>query len=270
MPSAKTGQLIPGRFFRTLAGILKGRAEVPSNLAEDPVLKMLFSRRSIRHFHKGRSVPEEQFRTILEAGRTAPSGVNLQTWSFGVYDRETWKETFSKAIPFGADKAVLICGDTYRVRRFLERIPKRPLVEYTLAVMNASIAAFAMNVAAEALGVSSVMLSETGRGGFYDARWLKERLGLPQGVFPLMTIIFGYSRGVRGPMPPRLPLEALTFTNAYREVNPEVLDGWWNQMAAGYRAMRPWESLGAQLERYKDKIDEAEEGLREMVLSGSR
>ncbi len=126
-----------------------------------------------------------------------------------------------------------------------------------------------MNVAAEALGISSVMLSETGMGGFYDARRLKERLALPEGVFPLMTLVFGYSGMLPGPMPPRLPLESITFTGAYHEADTKILDDWWSQMAAGYRATRPWESLDAQLERYKDKIDDAEEGLGEMVLPES-
>ncbi len=269
MPYGKKGRLNPLRFFRALAGILTGRPEVPRNLADNPVLKTLFNRRSVRRFRKGHSVPEELFRTILEAGRTAPSGVNLQTWSFGIYNRDSWKEVFGKSIPFGADRAVIICGDTHRARRFLEKIPRRPLVEYTLAVINASIAAFAMNVAAEALGISSVMLSETGMGGFYDARGLKERLALPEGVFPLMTLVFGYSGILPGPMPPRLPLESITFTDAYREADTKILDNWWSQMAAGYRAMRPWETLEAQLERYKDKIDDAEEGLREIVLPES-
>ena len=66
----------------------------------------------------------------------------------------------------------------------MDFFPHRPLVEYTLAVINASLAAMNMNIAAEALGVASVMLSETGRSGFLDAQYLKEKLSLPDGCFP--------------------------------------------------------------------------------------
>ena len=72
-------------------------------------------------------------------------------------------------------------GDMHRDRSVLDAFPRSPLVEYTTAVMNASLAAMNMNVAAEALGVSSVMLSETGRSGMLDAAFLKESLRLPDG-----------------------------------------------------------------------------------------
>lgn len=263
--STSKSRVTPKRFIRAIVRILRGRPELNTDQADDPVLKTLFDRRSIRRFEKDRPIPDEEFRVILEAGRTAPSGVNLQTWSFGVYDRETWKTGIGTPMPFGADRAVLICGDAHRARDLLADIPPRPLVEYTLSVMNASIAAFAMNMAAEARGIGSVMLSDTGRGGFYDAAYLRDRLHLPPGVFPVMTIVFGYPRERPPAMPPRLPMEAVTFTDRYRETDPDVLRDWWDQMRAGYRATRPWESLDAQLRRYRSRIDEAEEGLREMI-----
>ncbi|MFW5747864.1 MAG: nitroreductase family protein, partial [bacterium] len=43
-------------------------------------------RRSVRSF-LDRPVPDDIFDAILEAGRLAPSGVNLQTWSFACFDR---------------------------------------------------------------------------------------------------------------------------------------------------------------------------------------
>jgi hypothetical protein len=132
--------------------------------------------------------------------------------------------------------------------------------------MNASLAAMAMNLAAEALGVSSVMLSETGRSGFLDAGYLKETLGLPDGVFPLMTIIFGYPRGAYPPMPPRLPLEQICFDGKYREADATVMDDWLSQMVAGYKASYPLSSFDAQLRVYQTKIGRAEADLNAMVF----
>ena len=161
---------------------------------------------------------------------------------------------------------MIVLGDIHRYRAVLDAFPDSPLVEYTIAVMNASLAAMNMNIAAEALGVASVMLSETGRSGLLDAGYLKEKLSLPDGVFPLMTIVFGYPGAAPPPMPPKLPLEQICFTDGrYHEADPAVMQDWMAQMTAGYKAMRPSSSLEAQLRVYQSKIGQAEEDLRRMI-----
>jgi hypothetical protein len=132
--------------------------------------------------------------------------------------------------------------------------------------MNSSIAAYAMNIAAEACGVMSVMLSETGKTGLYDAEYLKEKLELPDGVFPIMTIVFGYPAGRPLGMPPKLPLEEITFTGKYREPDDEVMKNWLQEMRAAYRAVKVNRSFADQLDSYNSKINEAEEGLRKIVF----
>jgi hypothetical protein len=151
------------------------------------------------------------------------------------------------------------------MRQAIPEFPHKPLAEYTLAVMNASIAAYAMNVAAEACGVGSVMLSETGRTGFYDGLYLKETLALPDGVFPVMTVVFGYPAARPHGMPPKLPLDATTFTGTYKQPDPQVMRSWLEQMMAGYRAQYVTRSFNDQLSAYNRRIDQAEEGLRRMI-----
>ncbi|CCH48533.1 nitroreductase family protein [Pseudodesulfovibrio piezophilus] len=53
---------------------------------DNPVLQALFDRRSIRQF-TDESVSTEDIKTILEAGRWAPSGLNNQPWRFMVIPR---------------------------------------------------------------------------------------------------------------------------------------------------------------------------------------
>jgi hypothetical protein len=132
--------------------------------------------------------------------------------------------------------------------------------------MNASLAAMAMNVAAEALGVSSVMLSETGRTGLLDAGYLKEKLTLPDGVFSLLTIVFGYARGPYPPMPPKLPLAQICFEGRYREPDAGLMADWLAQMVAGYKASHPFSSFDAQLRIYQSKIGQAEADLQKMIF----
>ena len=162
--------------------------------------------------------------------------------------------------------AVIVMADTHRVKTVLDPFPASPLVEYTLAVINASLAAMNMNVAAEALGVSSVMLSETGRSGFLDAGYLCEMLKLPPGVVPLMTIVFGYPAGAYPPMPPKLALEQIIFGGTYCEADPQAMQSWLAQMIAGYKASHLTSSFEGQLRVYQAKIGQAEADLQRLVL----
>src|SRR5512133_1173557 len=176
--------------LRSLARLLRGKPNVPPSLADNALLRTLLNRRSVRSF-RAEAIPEDVFEAILEAGRLAPSTVNLQTWSFAVFDAPLWQQTFGQSIPFHGSRAVIVIADSFRDRQVLDVFPYSPLVEHTVSVMNASLAAMAMNIAAETLGVASVMLSETGRSGLLDLRYLKEKLCLPEHAVPLMTIVFG-------------------------------------------------------------------------------
>jgi nitroreductase len=255
----------PVDYVRSLWRIMRGRPNVPASLQDNSLLAVLLQRRSVRNFDD-RVISDDVFAAILEAGRLAPSTVNLQTWSFATFTADSWRTIFGGSIPFRGQRAVLVMGDTHRPRTVIDVFPASPLVEYTVAVMNASLAAMAMNVAAEALGVSSVMLSETGRSGFLDAAYLKEKLGLPQGVIPLMTIVFGYARRGTPPMPPKLPLDQICFDRRYREADPAVMADWLAQMVAGFKAAHPSSSFDAQLRIYQAKIGKAEADLEQMLF----
>jgi len=258
----------PISFFKNLVKILQARPRIPESLQDSELLKIVLNRRSVRKF-SDREIPDDVFRAILEAGRLAPSTVNLQTWYFIAFTDVTWKEHFGQAMPFKGKRAVIVLGDIHRTKRVIPDFPRCPLVEYTTAVVNASLAAMSMNMAAEALGVSSVMLSETGKSGFFDAPYLKEKLSLPEGVFPLMTIAFGYAHMGYPPMPPKLPLETV-FSDVphYKEGDMEILRDWYDQMTAGFKAAAPLSSFKGQLEHYRRNIERAEEGLRELVYYG--
>jgi nitroreductase len=250
---------------RSLARLLRGKPKIPASLADNPLLQVILNRRSVRSFSPT-AIPDDVFAAILEAGRLAPSTVNLQSWAFAVFDADLWPQTFGQSIPFHGNRAVIVIADTYRDRQVLAEFPYSPLVEYSIAVMNASLAAMNMNIAAEALGVSSVMLSETGRSGLLDAKYLAEKLHLPEGVVPLMTIVFGYARGPYPPMPPKLPEEQVFFKGQYQPPDQETMENWLSQMIAGYKASHLRSSFEKQLTIYQDKIGQAEADLRELVF----
>jgi nitroreductase len=258
----------PMGFVRSLLRILVAKPQVPPSLTDNTALQMVLRRRSVRRF-ADREIPDDVFSAILEAGRLAPSTVNLQTWSFSTFTAASWHSLFGRSIPFRGRRAVVVLGDTHRARSVIEAFPRSPLLAFTVGVMNASLAAMNMNVAAEALGVASVMLSETGRTGLLDCGYIKRKLELPDGVYPLMTIVFGYPRGARPPMPPKLPLDEICFEGRYQEADRAVMEDWLGQMRTGYRASHPLSSFEGQLQVYAAKIDEAEADLQTIAFSES-
>ena len=254
-------------FLRGLWRILADRPRVPRSQQDNALLREVLARRSVRRF-ADRPVPDDVLTAVLEAGRVAPSTVNLQTWSFVHFDADRWRDLFASPLPFGGRRAIVVLADVHRVGRVPLGFPDVPLCAYTVAVMNASLAAMNMTIAAEALGLGSVMLSETGRTGFYDARHLVQTLQAPPGVWPLMTLVLGYPATGRPPMPPRLPLDAVAFTGAYRETPQPVLDAWHEAMLAGYRASSGGRPFASQVDHYNRRLREAEADLRAMVLGG--
>jgi nitroreductase len=251
-------------FIKNLINIITAKPQVPPSLQNNQLFNTILNRRSIRHF-SDREIPDDVFNAILEAGRVAPSTVNLQTWALATFTDNSWTESFDQSIPFNGKRAVIVLGDTHRGKKVMDFFPHRPLVEYTLGVINASLAAMNMNIAAEALGVASVMLSETGRSGFLDAMYLKEKLSLPDGVFPLMTLVLGYPKSGYRAMPPKLPIDQICFTGKYKEADSSIMEDWFSQMFTGYKIEHPFSSFDAQLELYRSKIDQTERDLQTMV-----
>ncbi|MDY7040300.1 MAG: nitroreductase family protein, partial [Chloroflexota bacterium] len=100
----------PFSFIASLLRIVRGKPQVPSSLADNEVLKVVLRRRSVRRFSK-RDIPDDVFHAILEAGRLAPSTVNLQTWAFSTFTDQSWKEYFGRPIPFRGKRAVIVMGD---------------------------------------------------------------------------------------------------------------------------------------------------------------
>lgn len=256
----------PIAFFKHLKKIIQSRPQVPESVSDNVLLKIILNRRSIRNF-SGKEIPGDVFKAILEAGRLAPSTVNLQTWSFFVFSPQDWEKTFGRTIPFRGRRAVIICGDAHRNKPAFSHFPDSPLVEYTVAVMNAALAAMNMNIAAEAQGVSSIMLSETGQSGFFSADYLIQKLSLPQGVFPLMTIVFGYAKRSYPPMPPKYPYENLFFKDKYQETPAKTLTEWYDLMAAGYKASFPLKTFKGQLKTYRKNIEKVEKTLQRIIFS---
>jgi len=252
-------------FIKRVRKILAQEPYVPSAFRENRLVGTILNRRSVRRFRED-DIKDEEMALILEAGRLAPSTVNMQTWSFGVYTGKTWRRTFGVAIPFGGKRAVVVLGDITRMKSVTDLFPDVPLVEYTLSVINASLAAMNMTIMAEALGIGSVMLSDTGKTGFFSAGYLKEALNLPAGVYTLMTVVFGYPRQRNLPMPPKFDIEDITFSGKYQQTGQSRIYEWLSLMEAGYRASHFFSSFKTKLRYYRNNLERAEGELRQIVF----
>lgn len=232
-----------------------GRTDVPATL------KLMFSRRSCRGFSTG-DIADEDFEAILDAGRFAPSTVNLQTWSFITFDRRQWQQAFGRPIPFKGARAVVICADRHRLGGLLSDFDDTPAVNMSFAIFNAGLAAMSMTLAAEALGIRSIMLSETGRTGLLDTAFLVEKLDLPEGVLPLTTLVLGRAPAPLPGIPPRQPRDAVVMPQRYNAACPDMLKDWFEQMFIGFKISHPLSNFDKQLGFYRTKMLEAERVVR--------
>lgn len=249
------------RLLKNFLFLFTGRPAVPAAATAPETIRLLLDRRSCRSFKDGEVRPED-LQTILEAGRFAPSTVNLQTWSFITFWRSQWQEIFGAPIPFSGACAVLICADIHRLENVLADLRSTPCVNLCFAIFNAGLAAMTMTIAAEALGLKSIMLSETGKTGLLDFAHLRAKLGLPEGVLPLTTLVLGRG-GPSGPgIPPRQPWKTVVMEKFYDRKAGENLQDWFQQMLIGFKLTHPLSSLDRQLELYRKKMIEAEADVR--------
>ncbi|MBT3271873.1 MAG: nitroreductase family protein, partial [Spirochaetales bacterium] len=103
------------------------------------------NRRSIKDFTDD-PVSEEQISTIIEAGRWAPSWLNMQPWKFIVIDDPKVRAKICAAVPItekaGVNKApvsIAICVEDYRSSAHLAE-------DGAAATLNMSLAAFSLGL----------------------------------------------------------------------------------------------------------------------------
>lgn len=165
----------------------------PAN-GENAVLQNILNRKSVRKY-TDQALSEEQIETLLRAGMAAPSGMNVQPWSFVVItDKEVASKLVSSKVNTMYAEApclIVVCGETTVMRR-----PRGEENAEPVAVENgnwtADCAAVTENIllAAESMGLGAVWTAAYP----YEERYglVKEVLGLPENVLPYAVIPVGY------------------------------------------------------------------------------
>lgn len=154
-------------------------------------IQTILRRVSVRQY-SDQEIPEEALRTILEAGMSGPSCTNARDWSFVVVrDPETLNKMADAngrpATPLrDAKLGILVCGD---LERAFKGAPDYWVIDGSIAAQN-------MILAASALGIGSVWLGTWPQMDRVEKQ--RALFGLPESQVPHSIIAFGYPREPSG------------------------------------------------------------------------
>ena len=155
------------------------------------------NRRSVRSLEKV-EIPKEDIIKILESGRLAPSGRNIQPWEFIVIDRREIIEEFRKVQPFIGDASLIIgiIANPEESKYWLEDI---------------SASAENMLLAITALGYASCWVEGT---LLPNEEWVKKLLKIPEDKRLIIILPVGKEKE-KVKMPPKKDLSLIVHYNEY-------------------------------------------------------
>lgn len=194
-----------------------------SVLEPNRLIDAMMSRKSIRKY-KEECPSDEMIATIVRAGQQAPA--TSQSYSV-ILTRDP------KHHPFHAPLMFTICADFHKMERIMARRNWTPITNDLSCLMSgigdACYMAENMVIAAEALGLGSCYLGDPP----YIAKHLKRRMNLPDRVFPVVGLVFGYP-DEEVPTRPRYPLDFVLFEERYPELTDEQVERAMKTMDDGF------------------------------------
>jgi nitroreductase len=154
---------------------------------KDATLSVIHSRKSVRNFIQGKTVPRETLDTIVRAGMAAASAVNLQPWQFVVIDDRTVMDSLAAGLPYAkmlyhASAAIVVCGDS-----------TIKAGEFAFWEFDCSLASGNILLAVEAMGLGAVWTAVHPDKARIST--VRELLHLPENIIPLNVIPIGYPAG---------------------------------------------------------------------------
>ena len=194
-----------------------------------PDVERFLNHRSVRHF-SDEPVPESTIIGLIAAAQSAATSSNLQLWSVVSIQDPDAREKVATLV--GNQEQVRTCGwffaflaDVHRIQTAAQAAgePADGLDYtefYTMAVIDAALAAERMVCAAEALGLGICYI-----GGLRnDPQGVKKLIGLPEGVFGVFGLCIGWpAEPNTADIKPRLAQEAVWFKEQY-ELSPNVAE----------------------------------------------
>jgi len=199
---------------------------------ENPALNTIFQHRSIRMF-KARRVPRKLIDLVVEAGQRAPTACGMQTYSFVLVTDSTLREEIFKVVGRQecmeqAPTWIIICADLARQLELFGMLNVKtkfgPLGKLIPSIIDASLAAQNMVVAAEALGLGTVFI-----GSIWDSmKKVAEILKAPNNVLPMLILCLGYPDEAP-PKRPRWPRKAVLHENYYTMPSRKMMEEYYRK-----------------------------------------
>jgi FMN reductase (NADPH) len=196
---------------------------------------LFFQRRSIRRF-SSEPVKEEQIKKIVKAGQRAPTACNLQTYSIvWIRDVRLKEKVFDACAVTGSIRTApvvfVVCADVRRLSKVLDHLNhehcfKRShgYVVKLMSIMDASLVAENMTLAAECLGLGSVFV-----GSALANQKLVKILRLPTDVLPLALLCVGHP-AEKPPIRPRWPLSSVLHVDHYKDPTKQEIEAFLKHM----------------------------------------
>ncbi len=197
------------------------------------LLNKILERTSIREFDKDRKISQEVISQILLAGASAPSAGNIQPRTFILVENENVKEklydlceeqVFMKDAPLW----IVVCADVHRHLRAAEltgvRYDYTGILPFTFSVLDAAMSLENMVIAAEYLGLGSVIIGSV----IEHPKIVKRILKLPRHCLALSILCVGY--------PMRKPSKrekwgcgVIVCKDQYKDVNKDDVLQYWKR-----------------------------------------
>lgn len=169
----------------------------------NPVLETMLNHRSVRKFTTEKP-SDELIQAMVRAAQQAPFASQLYSLLLSRQGRQ----------PLGAALTFTVCIDFYKLERFMQvRGWKRVSNDLDLLVFgfqDASLMAQNLVTAGESLGLGSCFLGAVP----HQAKAIRRKYKLPDGVFPLVALVMGFPAEVYPPRP-RYPYNFTVFEDEY-------------------------------------------------------
>lgn len=179
--------------------------------ADFPPIDRFLGHRSVRRF-SGEPVSESTIQALVAAAQSAATSSNLQLWTMISVQDPDRRDAIANLC---ADQHQIreaawffaFLADHYRLRKAASRVGEEAAgldyVEfYTMAVIDAALAAERLVAAAESLGLGICYIGALRN----DPPGVKALLGLPEGTFGLFGLCLGWpAADMRAEIKPRLP-----------------------------------------------------------------
>ena len=208
------------------------------------VIQQLYARKSVRAF-TAQEIGAAEKEAILRAAAEAPTAGNQQLYTIlditDQHIKDRLVETCDHQPMIAQAKMVLIfcadCKKWYDAYVAVGCQTRKPGVgDLLLAVSDAMIAAQNAVTAAESLGIGSCYIGDI----MENCEAQRELLNLPEYVFPVGMLIFGYptQQQQNRPKPERVDMKYIVHENGYTPLSGNDLEQMWTPRAGekGYTA----------------------------------